>query len=443
MSSAATIAAIENSKPSEIDGAAFAAGFFFSFRLSITLFSVQFLGVDPSTGTALAIGLDLLLLGLVCFGSLGGAPSTPRSILRLSTTRWVFLFLALACCSLAWSDTASLTDSIAYWLGLVTDVAIVVFLLRAGPIVKVSHSLMKGFIWSACCLALVAWIMPTQTDLRLGDEQYFNTNEIGNLCAFAIFFAQYLMRRKDGKWGLPMFLLVITLVRSLSKTTLVAFLISESFLIIQDRSMSRKTKILLTTSAVVLIFVFWGLFEAYYDIYTTAGNQAETLTGRTAIWLYVLGAVSDHPWTLWIGHGFDSWWKVVPPFGGDQFEARHAENEVLQQFYAYGVAGVVMLVGLYGSLYRQLRRLQRSSTKLLFLSILLFVVIRGLAEADSFDLLLPLWSIVLVSAIVEGERAQDEEIAATSSGLPRRITSSGNTGLALPTHSLRASDRTH
>ena len=416
MGSAATIAEVENSKPLETNGLAFAAGFFFSFRLAITLFSVRLLGVDPSTGTGLGLGLDLLLLGLVCFGLLGGVRSASRSILRLSTVRWVLLFLAFACCSLAWSETASLMDSIAYWLGLVTDVTIVVLLLHNGSTMKVSHSLMKGFIWSTCCLALVAWIMPAQSDLRLGDEQFFNTNEIGNLCAFAIFFAQYLMRRKDGKWGLPTFLLVITLLRSLSKTTLVAFFVSESFLIIQDRSMSRKTKILLTISAVVLILAFWGLFEAYYDIYTTAGNQAETLTGRTAIWLYVVNGVSDHPWTLWIGHGFDSWWKVVPPFGGEQFEARHAENEVLQQFYAYGMVGIVMLVGLYGSLYRQLRRLKGGPAKLLLLGILIFIVVRGLAEADAFDLLLPLWSIVLISVLIEHARRTEEEAPQTKAG---------------------------
>jgi O-antigen ligase len=261
--------------------------------------------------------------------------------------------------------------------------------------------------------------MPAQSDLRLGDEQFFNTNEIGNLCAFAIFFVQYLMRRNDGKWRFPMFLLVITLLRSLSKTTLVAFVISESFLIIRDRSMSRKTKMLLAISAVILIFAFWGLFEAYYDIYTTAGNQAETLTGRTAIWLYAVNAVSDHPWTLWVGHGFDSWWKVVPPFGGEQFEARHAENEVLQQFYAYGVVGVVTLVGLYGSLYRQLRRIPKSPTKLLFLSVLIFIIVRGLAEADAFDLLLPLWSMILISVLVDHEIDSDQETAIDlSSALP-------------------------
>ena len=162
--------------------------------------------------------------------------------------------------------------------------------------------------------------------------------------------------------------------------------------------MSRKAKALLITSVLLLGLVFWGLFQAYYDIYTSAGNQAETLTGRTAIWLYVLNAVFDHSWTLWIGHGFDSWWKVVPPFG-DHFEARHAENELLQQLYAYGVLGVITLVGLYGSLYRQVRRLPRSPVRVLFLGLLLFIVVRGLAEADSFDLLFPLWSMVLISLL--------------------------------------------
>ncbi|MDW5265171.1 MULTISPECIES: O-antigen ligase [Acidobacteriaceae] len=400
----------ENVTYVEVNGIAFTVGFFFSFRLSVVLLSVRLLGVEPSTGAALSLGLDLLLLGLVCFGALGATHSTFRSMLRLSSIRWVLVFLTLSCSSLVWSETASVTDSTAYWFGLVADVAIVVLLLRSDSTTSVSHSLMKGFIWSTCCLAIVAWIMPIQSDLRLGDEQFFNTNQIGNLCAFAVFLAQYLMSRKDGKWRVVILFLVITLFRSLSKTTIVAFLMSESYLIIADKAISRKTKILLMASAGLLILAFWGLFEAYYDIYTTAGTQAETLTGRTAIWLYVLNAVFDHPWNLWIGHGFDSWWKVVPPFG-DQFEARHAENELLQQFYAYGVIGVCMLIGVYGSLWRQIRLLPRSSVKVMFFSILLYIVVRGIAVAEPFDLLLPLWAIVLMSALIncEGARAKGNE----------------------------------
>jgi exopolysaccharide production protein ExoQ len=389
----------------EVRALPFAVGFFFSFRLSIVLIAVQLFGVEPSTGSALSIGLDVVLCGLVCFNTLGAGQRTIVSMLRPTATRWVLVFLAFSGLSLAWSETASLPDSIVYWLGLLVDVAIVVLLLRRDSGIDDAHSIMRGFIWSTCLLAMIAWMMPKPPDLRLGDEQFFNTNEIGNLCAFAIFFAQYLTRSGRGSWIVVKLFLVVTLIRSLSKATLAAFLVSEAFLVILDRSMKRKTRILLMSGALLLVLAFWGLFEAYYDVYTTTGNQAETLTGRTAIWLYALSATLDHPWTPWIGHGFDSWWKVVPPFGNEMFEARHAENEFLQQFYAYGAAGVVILAGIYGSLFRRLRKLPACPLKIMFLCVLIFVVVRGLAEADAFDLLLPLWSIVLIGVLIDGQRA--------------------------------------
>lgn len=387
---------------------AFAIGFFFSCRAIIPLFSVGVLGTEPRTGAEVSLALTFFLLGLVCFHSLGPGSRSLRSILGLSSSRWVLVFLTFSVCSLAWSETVSLSTSLAYWCGMATDVTIVVLLLRSGSTTGVSHSLMKGFIWSTCFLALIAWIMPAQPDLRLGDEEFFNTNQIGNLCAFAILLAQYLMRRKDGKWGLATAFLTLTLVRSLSKTTIVAFLLSETFILIQDRSISRKTKLLLMTAAVLMILVFWGLFEAYYDIYTTGGNQAETLTGRIAIWAYVVNALPEH---LWIGHGFDSLWKIVPPFGPDRFEARHAENEVLQQLYVYGAMGLIMLAGLYGSVYRQIRKLPRGAVRVVFLSILFFVVIRGLAEAEPFDLLLPLWFIVLIGTLMSCPETAEQAVA--------------------------------
>ena len=395
-----TITALEgktDSKGVQATWLAFAVGFFFSFRIVVGLFSVRVLRTPPRAGSELNLALELLMLLLVCFYSLGYKQRTFGSMLRLSSVRWVFAFLIFSFCSLAWSATVSLPTSVAYWCGIAADVAMVVLLLRAGSVTGVSHSLMKGFVLSACCLAVIAWIMPGQADLRLGDEELFNTNQIGNLCATAIFLAQYLTRRKAGRWGFAILLLALTLLRSLSKTTIVAFLISESFLIIADRSISRKTKVLLTLAVILVILLFWGLFEAYYDVYTTAGNQAETLTGRTAIWAYSLDAALEQPL---IGHGFDSMWKVIPPFGPEKFEARHAENELLTQFYSYGAVGVCLLIGLYGSVYRQIRRLPRGSVRVVFLSLFLFVVVRGLAEAEPFDLLLPLWSIVLISMLL-------------------------------------------
>jgi exopolysaccharide production protein ExoQ len=398
------IATDENFPTPAASALASAVGFFLSFRSIIPVFSVRILGADPQAGAEVILALNFLFLGIVCFALLGTANRTFGSMVRLSSVRWVFIFLAFSGCSLLWSTTASLPASIAYWCGMASDVATVVLLLRTGPVTRVAHSLMKGFVWSVCCIALVAWIMPTEYDLRLGDEDFFNSNTIGNLCAFALFFAQYLMRCKEGTWRFATLFLAVTLLRSLSKTTIVAFLISEGYLLIQDRSMSRKTKMFLTIALVLVILIFWGLLEAYYDFYTSNGNQAETLTGRTAIWAYVLNAALEQPW---IGHGFDSMWKVIPLFG--TFEARHAENELLQQFYSYGVAGIVVLCGLYGSLYRQINRLVPGPLAMIFVSMLFFVIIRGFAEAEPFDLLLPLWAIVVLAMLVDsaGTGGQD------------------------------------
>lgn len=164
---------------------------------------------------------------------------------------------------------------------------------------------------------------------------------------------------------------------------------------------------LLTIALILVVLVFWGLLEAYYDFYTTYGNEAETLTGRTAIWAYVLDAGLQQPW---IGHGFDSMWKVVPTFG--TFEARHAENELLEQFYSYGVAGVALLCGVYGSLYGKIRRLTQGPLRLIVVSVLIFVVVRGFAEADPFDLLLPLWAVVMVAMLANCSGSMNPEMAA-------------------------------
>jgi O-antigen ligase len=254
--------------------------------------------------------------------------------------------------------------------------------------------------------------------------EFFNTNQIGNLSAFAILLAQYLISRKVGKWGIPILFLTVTLVRSLSKTTLVAFLLCEGFLLVRDQSMRRRTKLLIAAAALLVAIAFWGLYESYYDVYTTAGNQAETLTGRTAIWAFAVNAAIEKPW---FGNGFDALWKVMPPFGADQFEARHAENELLQQFFAYGAVGVVMLFGLYGSLYLRIRKLPHRPMKMILLTTLLFIIIRGTAEAEPFDLLLPLWAITLISSIMATSLDTKNEGRTAASNLDFRVARSAST----------------
>jgi exopolysaccharide production protein ExoQ len=373
-------------------------GFFLAFRTITVLVTVRIFGADPDLGTAANIAFDLLLLTLVAFCTLADGSHTRTSIFASAAARWVLLFLGFSCCSLLWSSTISLPNSIAYWCAMASDVLMVVMLLQARSLDHASESLMQGYVWGACAVALIAWIMPAESDLRLGDEDLLGPNQIGYVCGLAFFFAQYLLRETRLRHTLTASLLAITLLRSLSKTTIVAFLVAEIYVLLRDRSISRRSKALFALAAVAVTAIFSGLLASYYDVYTNAGNQSETLTGRLGIWAYFLEEAIQQPW---IGHGFDSAWKVIPPFGADQFQAAHAHNELLQQFYAYGACGVVLFCGIYGSLFLKIRRVPTGRRRSLFLALLIFVLVRGLADTDRFDLSLPLWVILTVVCLAE------------------------------------------
>jgi exopolysaccharide production protein ExoQ len=394
-------------------------GFYLSFRVVFVLIAARLFLEEPRMGAAASLVCNFALLLGVAFESFGAAVQNEGQLLRLRPFRWVLLFLGFSGCSLLWSIAASLASAVVYWCAMAADLGMVVLLLRTNPVLDVGCALMKGYVWGACAVAFSAWIIPAQSDLRLGDEELLGPNQIGYVCAFAMFLAQFLIRRKQYFWIVPSIFLGITLLRTISKTTILAFVAGQAFILLRDRSLSLKGKLTMIGAAVCILAFFWSLIGAYYIVYTNAGNQAETLTGRLGIWVYFLEQSVDK---LWIGHGFHSVWKVVPLFGED-FEARHAHNELIQQFYAYGVAGIVMLIGLYGSLWRQIRALAPSSLKAFAGGLLLFILVRGLADTEPFDLSLPLWAITLLSAILmNSSLPKDEdpvEFRPRTTGAPR------------------------
>jgi O-antigen ligase len=96
-----------------------------------------------------------------------------------------------------------------------------------------------------------------------------------------------------------------------------------------------------------------------------------------------------------LGHGIYSFKTLVPAFG--TFQAVHAHNELLQQFFEYGLAGVVIVAGVYWSFYRQALRAPASELRTLALTVLLFALVRGLADTIIFGLSYPLWLLTALS----------------------------------------------
>ena len=395
-------------KPTNLSLLAAAAGFLFSFRAAFVLISARWLNIGTEPGVLAGFAMRASLMIVFLIAAFGGNSHCSSRLFKERTFQWMILYALFTGCSVFWSAAASPASSAVYWCGTAGDVVTVVLLARSSGAVSAALSLMKGFVAGTLVVAVMAWVMPAAEDLRLGDPDYFNTNQVANLCAFALLMCSLLARYREDRWMIPAFFLGLTLIRSLSKATVIAFIAAQAYRLTSDHAMSAKRKCLLVFGAVVVTLCFWGLLDSYFDIYTSADNQAETLTGRTGIWLWALDAGLNRPIA---GNGFDAMWKVAPPFGGELFEARHTENEVLQQFFAYGLCGVALLIGVYGNLYRRFRRLVHSSDRSILISFLVFVVVRGLAEAEPFDLLLPLWLMTVLLCLIEPHQVEQQSVS--------------------------------
>lgn len=378
------------------------AGFYFASRLCL---SYLFFQSDPKMGAIAGFALSVFVLLLAGFYSFGPSAATLTAPLRVTCFLWVLAFLGLSLISVAWSETVSVPIALGYWVSMAADVFIVLLLLRTGPAFAVGSRIMGGFACGACFIACVMWLSPTMQDLRPGNDDFFSPNAIGFTCAFGVFLAQ-ILARQESVWKVVQVFLAISLLRSLSKTTIIAFVAGQLLMLARDKTIPRRSKVSVVVAACVVVGAFWNLIVAYYNVYLNAGNQAETLTGRIGIWAFVLARAVERPW---FGHGFHSFRNVIPPFG--TFEAWHAHNELIQQFYAYGAAGIVLLLCIYGSFYLMARRLADASYRSILLGLILFIVVRGFADTERFDLSFPLWSIALISLIFSSASKYSEVLA--------------------------------
>jgi exopolysaccharide production protein ExoQ len=366
-------------------------GCYFGVRFCLTFLFFQW---DPKLGATVGVAINLLLIIPVAIYAFGPADVTFRTALRNPVVRLAFSYLLLALVSLLWSETSSKAIALIYWTALMADVLLVLLLIRSDGIELTAESLLKGYICGVALLCIVAWCAPTMQDLRLGDDEFLTPNGIGFECAVAVLLCQYFSPQ-GARWKWLGAAFALTLLRSLSKTTIAAFVIAEAFYLFRTSEFSRATKVKVVSLAVLVTLAFSGLLADYYTVYINAGNQAQTLTGRTSIWIVALGYALEAPW---LGHGFHSFRNIMPAFGG--FEPWHAHNELLQQFFTFGGVGVALVASLYIAFYRTCKRYRSHPFALTGVAILVLVVIRGLADTERFDISFPLWAIVSASLLL-------------------------------------------
>ncbi len=366
-----------------------AAGFFLAFKVCVTFLFFQ---SNPQTGAAVTVALTLCLLSSVIFYR----TIDPRPQGRLGFTRpmcWVMTYLGLSAASLTWIQASSPAVAASYWLAMAAEVGTIYLLLSCEPVEVNAVRVMYGFIGGAAVVALIAWVAPVMDDMRLGNEVFMHPNAIGFEFAIATLLAIHLAQRKRA-WAWVACGFAITLIRTLSKGTIVGFLFASLYFLIRGLKISRKIRFYIGVASTLVLMSFWGILEAYVDLYTQ-GSNVETLTGRTYIWLQALEVATEKPW---FGHGFDSFRWIVPPLG--DFQPGHAHNDLVQQFVAYGVAGVIVMCGAYWTFYRQARVSKNKGLKSLAMAILILVLVRGLVDTDRFEPCFPLWLMTMLSIVL-------------------------------------------
>ncbi len=366
----------------------FAAWFLSAFNTATTYLFFQ---EEPKDGTAMAILSSCAMLLIVVLVPV--VSGSQNKIIWPRPAIWIFVYCGFTGLSLFWTQAASLSNAAGYWVGLAADLLVVVILLGCLDADTVALAAVKGFVVGSLIVAAVAWTAPGTPDLRMGQEEYLHPNALGYQFALATLLAIYLgLRfRASSQWRWIAAGLNFSLIRTLSKSSIIAFCCAAGFYIVFQSSLRWRGKVKIVAVQIILMLLSWPLISPNLQEYTEGGALG-TLTGRTSIWASSWEIAGETPW---IGHGFYSYRSIVPLFG--EFEAWSAHNDLLQQFFAYGVIGVLLAGAVYLSFLRHLRRSRPSPELSLAFAVLIFGLIHGLTEANHIDLALPARLMVLLA----------------------------------------------
>jgi len=375
-------------------------GFFFAYRLCLVYLGFQ---SDPRLGAIVYIACSGLLFTAALVHTLGDDRFSARDLFASRTLRWLFAYLAVTGLSLLWTAATSIADATVQWASMAMEAGTVLLLIKKPNVEGNVDALMRGFVIGMLFVDAVAWLSPVTVDLRIGNEDFLHPNVVGLYSALAFFLAQQLSL-KQRAWRWCCLALGITLLRSISKTSIIAFVIAESFYLLREKQIQRSLKIKMAAVAALAVALFGTLLRANLEAYVAGGdvNQVESLTGRTALWASAFSIAIEHPV---IGSGFYSFRSLVPSLG--TYQSWHAHNEWLQQFFEYGLLGVFVSVGLYLSFFLAARSYIQSPYRRLIFTILLFAMVHGLTETVNFGLTVPFWLLASLAVALQ----QTKEVA--------------------------------
>jgi exopolysaccharide production protein ExoQ len=375
---------------------------FWFWALSIFRFAFALLFFRENQAVATAVGAALDIVFVYCLLlSIGGAESIERQTRFPALVHWILAYCLWCAASLSWTRATSLVSATGYFASMFLDVAIVGAMIWWGDLEAVTIASVKGIIAGGWLISLCA-LLSTSDDPngRLGNLEFLHPGKVGEYAGQAALCScfMWVRSRKDegsGRWlwvGSALSLTWIVL-RSLSKTSMIAFVCSGAVFILFSRVVSLKTKVVALVCASLLFCAMYTVVNNYLEGYLEEKpGEATTLTGRTLLWAKSWDMIQEHPA---LGYGFLSF----RDYGPQDWDVRtvHAHNEWITQWFQLGFIGLMITIGIYLSYFRHLMRSPQSPQRELGLGMLIYMLIQGFAIAEPSGLTFPLPMMLLLA----------------------------------------------
>jgi O-antigen ligase len=395
------------------------------WMLSIFRFAFAFLFFreHPAIATGVGAGLSVVFAYSLVLWVLG-TTDVRRKTRPPALINWIAAYSLWCALSLSWTHAGSLVSAMGYWLIMVLDVLIVAAMIWWGDLEAVAIASVKGIIAGGWLISFFVLLSKSDDpNGRLGDLEFLHPGNVGKYAGQAVLCScfMWLRNRENKGWdrwlwvGSTLFLAWI-LLRSLSKTSIVALVCSAVFYIMHSRVISLKTKVTALVVATVLFCAMYTVVNTYLVTYfQESPNDASTLTGRTVLWAESWEMIQDHPI---LGYGFLSF----RDYGPQDWEVRatQAHNEWITQCFQLGFVGLIIAIAIYASYFRHLRRSAPSAQRELGLSILIYMLIQGFSASEISGLMFPLPMLLLLATWAKpGAEASRASVSGTPSLRPK------------------------
>lgn len=368
--------------------------FWFWFFIGIEpCLTFLFFRSKPAIGTLVGYIPPAIFAFFILSTLLIGSRLQNAEVFKPMASKVLLTFVFWAGITLLWTGATSRFSAIGYWAIVALKILVVLLLLCLENIEQVALKSLQGFAWGGFLLSLVALLSNvTTSDGRLGDEEFFHPNTIGNHLAIISLCTIYLALQSSGRmkerrpYILIAFVLLFTLLKSLSKTSILSLLVAAVVYVLRSKiSVQQKINLVLLSGG--LIAVSSTTLIKYLDTYLNeqqGGEALTTATGRTKIWEMTWNMIQENP--IW-GYGYQSYRdladQIIP------IRLVHPHNELLNIWFNLGAVGVILGLLTYISYYLLLRHASKAGLpqEALGMALLIYALVRSGTEASVPDLI--------------------------------------------------------